>query len=204
MYSCFTLFSAQVIFWACCYFSACESPKDLPCNYLLNLLLNSSKLLAFTASFGKEFPRLLLPPARLISKPRSASLLSPSLCGNCSRTFLMLAAFLQSCLLHCALVERSVLDTSAGFQWSWTDVFWFVLHSFHLVCFSECSQALMEVADGSSYDSPKGLFQSSNGQLRAHISCAEQNWACVCLCVPLYIYLCWISSAGLLLSHRLL
>lgn len=117
IYSRFPLFSAQVIFRACCCFPMCESPKDLPCKYLFNLLLNSSKLLAFIASFGKEFPRLLLPPAYLISKLRSTSLLSPSLHGSCSKTFILPAAFLQSCLLCCALVEQSVLDTSAGFQW---------------------------------------------------------------------------------------
>lgn len=152
MYSCSPLFSVQVIFQACCYFSMCESPKALLCKYSFTLLLNSSKLFAFIASFGKDFPRLLLPPACLISKLRSTSLLSPSLCGNRPKTSIRLAAFLQPCLLCCALVEQSVLDTSAGFQWNWTDVFWFAL----LFWVQPSTDVLMEAATLAQY-----LFQSS-------------------------------------------
>lgn len=185
MYSGSPLFS--VIFWACCYFSMWKAPKALPCKYLFNLLLNSSK---FLASFGKEFPRLLLPAARLVSKLRSMSLLSPSLRVNCSKTSIRLAASLQPHLLCCALVEQSVLDTSAGFQWSWTDVFWFAL----LFWVQPSTDVLMEAAT----IAPRACSRA------AHFMCKIKLGLYISLCVPQCIYLHWISSAALLPSHRLL
>lgn len=178
MYSCSPLFSAQVIFWSCFYFPMCEPPKDLPCKYLFSLLLNSSKIFA---SFGKEFPRLLLPPAHLISKLRSTSLLSPSLRKNCSKTS-CLQPF-SNPLCSFVLLFSSVLDTSAGFQWSWTDVFWFVL----LFWVQPNTDTLMEA----SMMAPRACSRA------AHFMCKTKLGLHLPGCINAYLstlhFICWFT-----------
>lgn len=97
-------------------------------------------------------PQTAAPSSTPDFQAEETSLLSPSLGKNCSKTSIMPAAFLQSSLLCCALVEQC-----SGHQ-SWISV---ELNWCFLVCFAFLNAAKCWCADGSSYDGSKGLFQSS-------------------------------------------